>query len=93
LKTRHPSRPTLPSVIRPAGYGDGEVRYCGQMGCTGHLYHAVRMTDGGVGPPIPSVTDDGWGVSQDPSVSVIRPRIGPLCKLHHFFTASINFSF
>jgi hypothetical protein len=37
------------------------------------------MTDGGVGPPIPSVTDDGWGVSQDPSVSVIRPRIGPLC--------------
>jgi hypothetical protein len=32
------------------------------------------MTDGGVGPPIPSVTDDGWGVSQDPSVSVIRPR-------------------
>ncbi len=32
------------------------------------------------GPPIPSVTDDGWGVSQDPSVSVIRPRIGPLWK-------------
>jgi hypothetical protein len=25
---RYPSRPTLPSVIRPAGYGDGEVRYC-----------------------------------------------------------------
>ncbi len=40
------------------------------------MSHSVRMTDGGVGPPIPSVTDYGWGVSQDPSVSVIRPRIG-----------------
>ncbi len=30
-----------------------------------------------VGPPIPSGPDDGWGVSPDPSVSVIRPRIGP----------------
>ena len=74
--TRHPSRPTLPSVIRPAGYGDGWVRYGGRMGCTGHLYHVVHMTDGGV--PIPSDTHDGWGVSQDPSVSVIRTRIGPL---------------
>ena len=36
------------------------------------------MTEGGVGPPIPSGPDDGWGVSPDPSVSVIRPRIGPL---------------
>ena len=35
------------------------------------------MTDGVVGPPIPSGPDDGWGVSPDPSVSVIRPRIGP----------------
>ena len=34
------------------------------------------MTDWGVGPPIPSGPDDGWGVSPDPSVSVIRPRIG-----------------
>ena len=50
------------------------------MGCTGHLYHAVRMTDGGVGPPIPCGPHDGWGVSQDPSVSVIRPRIGPLWR-------------
>ena len=48
------------------------------MGCTGHLYHPLRMTDGGVGPPIPSATDDGWGVSLNPSVSVIRRRIGPL---------------
>jgi hypothetical protein len=40
------------------------------------------MTDGVVGPPISSGPDDGWGVSPDPSVSVIRPRIGPLCTLH-----------
>ncbi len=36
------------------------------------------MTDGGVGSPIPSATDDGWGVSLNPSVSFIRRRIGPL---------------
>jgi hypothetical protein len=47
------------------------------------------MTDGGVGAPIPSVTDDGWGVSQDPSVSVIRPRRRPLW---FFGYRSIHFS-
>ena len=31
-----------------------------------YLYHAVRMTDGGVGPPIPAGTDDGWGVLARP---------------------------
>ena len=35
----------------------------------------MTMTDGVVGPPVPSGPDDGWGVSPDPSVSVIRPRI------------------
>jgi hypothetical protein len=41
----------------------------------------VTVTDDrwGFGPPIPSTTDDGWGVSLNPSVSVIRRRIGPLC--------------
>ena len=33
-------------------------------------YHAVRMTDGGFGPPTPSVTDDGWGVLVSPYPSV-----------------------
>jgi hypothetical protein len=37
-----------------------------------HPDHPLRMTDGGFGPPIPSATDDGWGVSLNPSVSVIR---------------------
>jgi hypothetical protein len=36
-------------------------------------YTIRSVTDGGA--PIPSVTDDGWGFSQDPSVYVIRPRI------------------
>jgi hypothetical protein len=39
------------------------------------------MTDGGFGPPIPSVTDDGWGVFLNPSVSVIRRRIGLLWRV------------
>jgi hypothetical protein len=33
-------------------------------------------TDGVFELPIPSVTHDGWGVSLNPSVSVIRRRIG-----------------
>jgi hypothetical protein len=32
----------------------------------------LRMTDGGVGPPIPYATDDACGVSLNPSVHVIR---------------------
>ncbi len=33
------------------------------------------MTDGGVGPPIPSGTDDGWGVLDRSYPSVERKRI------------------
>jgi hypothetical protein len=32
------------------------------------------MTDGGVGPPIPSGTDDGWGVLARPYPSVERKK-------------------
>jgi hypothetical protein len=39
----------------------------------------ARLTDGVFQTPIPYGPDDGWGVSLDPSVSVIRPRIGPPC--------------
>jgi hypothetical protein len=38
----------------------------------------VTVNGWGFDPPIPSVTDYGWGVSLNPSVSVIRRRIGPL---------------
>ena len=54
------------------------------MGPSSHVYPSGRMMDGGVGPPIPSAPDDGWGFSLDPSVSVIRPRIGPLCVFRNF---------
>ena len=48
----------------------------GPDGCV-FLYHPVRYDGwGGWNPP-----DDRWGSPLDPSVSVIRPRIGRLCSL------------
>ncbi len=66
---KHPSRSTVPFVIRPVGYGHGWVRDCWRMGSTGHLHQPVRMTDG----EIVSIrmTDGG----SHPSVFVIRPRV------------------
>jgi hypothetical protein len=45
-----------------------------RMPKTIYLYHPERMTDGGVGPPIPSGTDDGWGVLARPYPSVERKK-------------------
>jgi hypothetical protein len=39
------------------------------------------MTDGGFGPPIPSATDDGWGVSLNPS-RVRHPTENYSCLLN-----------
>ncbi len=77
---------------RPFSY---TIRYGWRMGVSCHLYLSVRMMGGSGTKPIrtdgfsrmgcssylyPSTTDDGWGVSLDPSVSVIRRRIGPMCR-------------
>jgi hypothetical protein len=39
-----------------------------------YLHHAVRMTDGGVGPPIPAGTDVGWGVLVRPYPSIRKKK-------------------
>jgi hypothetical protein len=90
----------LPSLLRVSSpssscstrwYGDGCYRNGGRNGGLVHLYRPLRMTDGGFGPPIPSATDDGfvfdgWGVSLNPSMSVIRRRIGLLWKVVYYET-------
>ncbi len=71
---------TLPSLHLGSRHFDAKETLPLTDGDLTHPYHPLRMTDGGVGSPIPSSTDDGWGVSLNPSVSVIRRRIGPLCS-------------
>jgi hypothetical protein len=61
------------NVEKKRWYGDG----CYGLGFDPPI-PSVTMTDGGFGSPIPSATDDGWGVSLNRSVSFIRRRIGLL---------------
>ena len=56
-------------------FGVTERHARSRMPKTIYLYHPERMTDGGVGPPIPSGTDDGWGVLARPYPSVERKKI------------------
>jgi len=60
-------------VLSVFGVTERPVR--SRMPKTIYLYHPERMTDGGVGPPIPSGTDDGWGVLARPYPSVERKKI------------------
>jgi len=59
-------------VLSVFGVTERPVR--SRMPKTIYLYHPERMTDGGVGPPIPSGTDDGWGVLARPYPSVERKK-------------------
>ena len=60
-------------VLSVFGVTERPVR--SRMPKTIYPYHPLRMTDGGVGPPIPSGTDDGWGVWAWPYPSVERKKI------------------
>ena len=63
----------ITAVLSVFGVTERPVR--SRMPKTIYLYHPERMTDGGVGPPIPSGTDDGWGVLARPYPSVERKKI------------------
>jgi hypothetical protein len=59
----------------PIRFGVTERHARSRMPKTIYLYQPERMTDGKVGPPIPSGTDDGWGVLARPYPSVERKKI------------------
>jgi len=78
VPTQHSFPPSKCDYYRAATCGIDDTGGCYAVDVVAFGLLSFRRR--GVGPTIPSVTDDGWGVSQDPSVSVIRPRRGPLWR-------------